>query len=191
MVSVRPPANVRFLHLPILRTERLIVRPLAAGDGEGVTAVVAELSPGWLEWSIESYGQLEALEEPPYGERAVELRETGEMVGLVGVVPSMGPFGQLPGFGGIGPAELFRPEVGLYWGLAPAHRGRGYATEAAAALIDHGFREMQLARIVATTTRDNLASIAVMRRLGMRVEQNPLPEPEWFQVVGWLDAPAS
>lgn len=102
--------------------------------------------------SIETYGQLEALDEPPYGERAVELRATGEMVGLVGVVPSMGPFGQLPGFGGIGAAERFRPEVGLYWGLAPAHRGRGDATEAAAALIDHGFREMRLARIVATTT---------------------------------------
>ena len=82
---------------------------------------------------------------------------------------------ELPEFGGIGPAERFRPEVGLYWGLASAHRGRGYATEAAAALIDHGFREMRLARIVATTTRDNLASIAVMRRLGMRVELNPPP----------------
>ena len=25
----------------------------------------------------------------------------------------------------------------------------------------------------------------------MRVEQNPLPEPHWFQVVGWLDAPVT
>jgi hypothetical protein len=30
-----------------------------------------------------------------------------------------------------------------------------------------------------------------MRRLGMHVEQNPLPEPHWFQVVGWLDAPVT
>ena len=110
------------------------------------------------------------------------------MVGMVGVVPSMGPFGQLPGFGGAAPAERFRPEVGLYWGLAPSHRGNGYATEAAAALIAYGFGEMRLARIVATTMRDNHASIAVMRRLGMRVEENPLPDPFWFQVVGWLDA---
>ena len=58
-------------------------------------------------------------------------------------------------------------------------------------MIDHGFAELGLARIVATTERDNLASIAVMRRLGMRVEQNPLPEPHWFQVVGWLDAPVT
>jgi RimJ/RimL family protein N-acetyltransferase len=183
-----PPANVRRLHLPTLTTERLIVRPLRAGDGDAVAAVAGELRPRWLEWSIENYGQLEALQQPPYGERAVELRESGEMVGMVGVVPSMGPFGQLPGFGGAGPAGRFRPEVGLYWGLVPEHRGNGYATEAAAAVIAFGFDEMQLARIVATTTRDNHASIAVMRRLGMRVEENRLPDPHWFQVVGWLDA---
>jgi RimJ/RimL family protein N-acetyltransferase len=41
---------------------------------------------------------------------------------------------------------------------------------------------------VATTTRDNRASIAVMLRLGMQVAENSRPEPEWFQVVGWLDA---
>jgi hypothetical protein len=29
----------------------------------------------------------------------------------------------------------------------------------------------------------------VMHRLGMRVAENPLAVPEWFQVVGWLDAP--
>ena len=111
---------------------------------------------------------------------------------MVGVVPSMGPFAQLPGFGGaIGPPDRLRPEVGLYWAVAPEHRRNGYATEAARAVIDHGFAELGLARIVATTERDNPASIAVMRRLGMRVEQNPLPEPHWFQVVGWLDAPVT
>jgi RimJ/RimL family protein N-acetyltransferase len=186
--SVPPPADDSPLHLPTLHTKRLMVRALRADDADAVAAVAGGLRPGWLEWSIESYGQLESLEQPPYGERAVELRDSGEVVGMVGVVPSMGPFGQLPGFGGIGPAERFRPEVGLYWGLAPAHRGNGYATEAAAAVIDHGFRELRLARIIATTTRDNHASIAVMRRLGMRVEENPLPEPQWFQVVGWLDS---
>ena len=43
-------------------------------------------------------------------------------------------------------------------------------------------------RLVATTERSNTASQAVMRRLGMSVEENPLPEPEWFQVVGWMEA---
>jgi ribosomal-protein-alanine N-acetyltransferase len=178
------------VRLPVLETERLRVRPLSAADAESVRAVSGEPQPGWLEWTAATYGQLEALRQPPYGERAICLRESGELVGMVGVVPSMGPFAQLPGFGGaIGPADRLRPEVGLYWALAPQHRGNGYATEAARAVIDHGFSELHVARIVATTERDNLASIGVMRRLGMRVEQNPLEEPSWFQMVGWLDAP--
>jgi ribosomal-protein-alanine N-acetyltransferase len=180
------------VRLPVLETERLQVRPLSAGDTDAVRAVSGEPHAGWLEWTAASYGQLEALRQPPYGERAICLREGGELVGMVGVVPSMGPFAQLPGFGSaIGRADRMRPEVGLYWAVAPDHRGNGYATEAARAVIDHGFGELHLARIVATTERDNLPSIAVMRRLGMRVEQNPLPEPHWFQVVGWLDAPVT
>ena len=108
----------------MLETERLRVRPLSAGDAEAVRAVSGEPHPGWLEWTAATYGQLEALRQPPYGERAICLREGGELVGMVGVVPSMGPFAQLPGFGGaIGPADRLRPEVGLYWAVAPEHRG--------------------------------------------------------------------
>jgi RimJ/RimL family protein N-acetyltransferase len=114
------------------------------------------------------------------------MRESGRLVGLVGLVPSLGPFGLLPSWPEPGPG--FRSEVGLYWEVAPAHRRRGIASEAAAALIDHAFAELRLARVVATTDRDNVASIGVMRRLGMRVEQNPAPEPPWFQVVGILAA---
>jgi len=176
----------------VLKTERLRVRPLTPQDADAVRRVSGDSPPGWLEWTAASYGQLEALRQPPYGERAICLRDGGELVGMVGVVPSMGPFAQLPGFGGaVGPADRLRPEVGLYWALAPEHRGNGYATEAARAVIDHGFTRLGLARMVATTERDNLASIAVMRRLGMRIEQNPLPQPHWFQVVGWLDAPVT
>lgn len=168
-----------------------MVRPLTIDDAEALRLTVEDVHPGWLEWTAASYAQLEALTQPPYGERGIELRETGELAGLVGLVPSMGPFGQLPGYGGVlGDPGRFRPEVGMFWSLAPPHRGKGYATEAARAVIEHGFGPLNLARIVATTERDNAASIAVMRRLGMRVEENPLPEPEWFQVVGWLDAPA-
>jgi [ribosomal protein S5]-alanine N-acetyltransferase len=156
-----------------------------------VSAVNGDPEPGWLEWTAAGYHQFAQLHQPPYGERGIALRETGELVGMVGVVPSMGPFSQLPGFDGSAPeGARFRPEVGLFWALAPQHRGNGYATEAAAAVIEFGFAELYLARIVATTTYDNEASIAVMRRLGMTIASNPLPEPSWFQVVGWLDAPA-
>jgi ribosomal-protein-alanine N-acetyltransferase len=178
--------------LPELTTARLTVRALTAADEAAVAAVIGQVDPGWLEWTVAGYHQLERLHQPPYGERAIALRATGELVGLIGVVPSMGPFRQLPGFAdGTGGATRFQPEVGLFWSLAPAHRGNGYVTEAAAAVIERCFAELNLGRVVATTTHDNHASIAVMRRLGMTIAANPLVEPPWFQVVGWLEAPAA
>lgn len=59
--------------------------------------------------------------------------------------------------------------------------------QARAALIRFTFTELNLQRIVAMTTYDNVASIGVMRKLGMTIERNPLPEPAWMQVVGVLE----
>lgn len=108
-------------------------------------------------------------------------------------MPAYGPFDQLR------PVDeqsrrarstcLHRPEVGLYYHIDSGLRGRGYATEAARALVDFAFTELRLARIVATTERDNAASQAVMRHLGMRMHENALDEPAWFQLVGILDHP--
>jgi RimJ/RimL family protein N-acetyltransferase len=77
----------------------------------------------------------------------------------------------------------------LFWAISPAYQRCGYATEAAAALIAWGFRELRLARIVivAGTEHDNLASQAVMKSLHMRIEANPYNEPPWFQTVGLLE----
>ena len=78
-------------------------------------------------------------------------------------------------------------EFGLYYAFSPASQGQGYATEAVRALIDFAFNVLRLRRIVATTTYENTRSIGVMRRVGMRIEQNPFAEPPWLQVVGSLD----
>ncbi|HEY3765134.1 MAG TPA: GNAT family protein [Gaiellales bacterium] len=172
--------------MPPLPTARLLVRELAPADLASVEAIAGGDRGAWLHWTGDGYAQLAELRQPPYGERGVELRDSGELVGLVGLVPALGPFGLLPSWAGAGSGN--RPEVGLYWAVAPAHRGRGIASEAAAALIAYAFAEIGLARVVATTEHDNLASIGVMRRLGMRIERNPQPEPPWFQVVGVLDA---
>ena len=72
---------------------------------------------------------------------------------------------------------FWTPEVGLFWAIDAAYRRQGYASEAAQALIDFAFNEMRLGRIIATTETDNLASQAVMRKLGMRICHNPLPTP--------------
>ena len=54
-------------------------------------------------------------------------------------------------------------------------------------MIDYAFREMRLNRIIATTEYDNIASLAVMRKLGMRLEENTFREPSWMQVLGLLE----
>jgi RimJ/RimL family protein N-acetyltransferase len=77
--------------------------------------------------------------------------------------------------------------VGLYWAVDPAYQRRGYASEAGTALVAFAFDGFNLGRLVATTEHGNERSIAVMRKLGMRILRNPRREPPWFQVVGLLE----
>jgi len=77
--------------------------------------------------------------------------------------------------------------MGLYWEISPRCQRQGYATEAGAAHIRYAFTALNLQRIVATTTYDNAASIGVMRKLGMTILRNPLPEPPYMQNIGVLE----
>ncbi|PZS03748.1 MAG: GNAT family N-acetyltransferase [Chloroflexi bacterium] len=187
--------------MPRLRTERLLIRPFVMEDLESVHRVLSNAwgvsshkqednlpaRERWLRWTVANYGELAALTQPPYGDRAVVLMEDGRLIGSVGLVPAMGPFGQLAGFP-VNQGSHYRfPEVGLYWALDPEAQTRGFATEAARALIEFAFGELNLGRIVATTEYTNAASIAVMRKLKMRVLRNPEPTPAWFQIVGLLE----
>jgi ribosomal-protein-alanine N-acetyltransferase len=61
----------------------------------------------------------------------------------------------------------FAPCVETGWRLASAYWGKGYATEAAAAAVDFGFRELGLDEIIAMTVPGNTRSRRVMEKLGM------------------------
>ena len=58
-------------------------------------------------------------------------------------------------------------DVELTYGLLPAFRGRGYATEAARAALAFGFDTLSLHRIVAMARGDNAASHHVLEKCGM------------------------
>ena len=173
------------VRIPPIETARLLIRELTERDAPAVAAL-AGLSDRWVRWTALAYEQLAELRQPPYGERAVVLRLSGQLVGLVGLVPSLGPFALLPSWPGR--STRYTPEVGLFYMVAEEYRRQGIAAEAAAALARHALDDLRLARVVATTERTNHASMGVMRRLGMRIEENPEPEPPWFQVVGLLTA---
>jgi RimJ/RimL family protein N-acetyltransferase len=88
-----------------------------------------------------------------FGWFAVEVRATGEFIGLAGLdeVDEEMPFTGV--------------EIG--WRLPRAAWGHGYATEAARAVLAFGFETVGLDEILALTTATNLRSQAVMRRIGM------------------------
>jgi ribosomal-protein-alanine N-acetyltransferase len=173
--------------VPPLETERLLIRAFRLEDLDVIHHILdIELGTAdfgseqaqtrgererWLQWTVLSYDELARLYQPPYGDRAVVLKSTQQVIGAYGFVPSLGPFGYLPSLRAV----------------SPAYQRQGYATEAAQALINYAFTQLHLKRIVATTTTGNEASIGVMRKVGMRIEKNPSPDPPGFQVVGILE----
>ncbi|MBY0123795.1 GNAT family N-acetyltransferase [Bacillus sp. S/N-304-OC-R1] len=59
-------------------------------------------------------------------------------------------------------------EIG--WVFNPKYQNRGYASEAAKAILKYGFKEMNLHRIIATCQPENIPSYRVMEKIGMRRE---------------------
>ena len=86
-----------------------------------------------------------------FGLWRVERREDGVVVGMCGLIRR---------------ETLPHPDLG--YAYLPAHRGRGYAVEAGAAVLRHGFEELGLPRILAIVTEANAGSVRVLEKPGMR-----------------------
>ncbi|GIJ43510.1 N-acetyltransferase [Virgisporangium aliadipatigenens] len=159
-----------------VRTERLLLRPLTVADTDALLAyrgdpqvcrylpfapmdrrVIGERFAGvWATTALTDEDQAMTL--------GVELAATGELVGDVVLFWRS--------------REHRRGEIGYV--MNPDHHGKGYATEAARALLRLGFDELGLHRITASLDERNTASAALARRLGMRQEAR-LVHNEWFK----------
>jgi RimJ/RimL family protein N-acetyltransferase len=93
----------------------------------------------------------------------VELRDSGEVVGHLTM--SVDP-------------DNRQGEIGFIF--HPDHQGRGYATEASRALVDHAFEHYGLHRLYGRLEPRNEASARVLEKLGMRREAH-LIENEWVK----------
>lgn len=191
------------MRMPTLETDRLVIRPFTIDDLDAIHQILdldlrmgaqsREERASWLRWTVMGYDEFARLYQPPYGDRAVVLKGADRLIGACGFVPCLMPFGQLPSLraGAESPADRLNTcEFGLFYAFSSAYHRQGYATEATRAMIAYAFEELNLRRIVATTTYDNAGSMGVMRRVGMRIEKNPRPDPPWLQVVGILEAEA-
>ncbi len=99
----------------------------------------------------------EEIDKEGWGRWAVSLRDSEEFIGTIGIYPLDHETYPLP----------FTPTVAVGWRIAFEHWGKGYATEGAKAVLDYGFKVLQLEEIVAFCHYENARSIHVMEKLGM------------------------
>ena len=75
--------------------------------------------------------------------------------------------------------EISPDEVEIGWMLAPSAWGKGYATEAGAAIRDEAFERLELETIVAEHHPENVASRRVIEKLGMTFERDTVTQDGW------------
>jgi ribosomal-protein-alanine N-acetyltransferase len=144
-----------------LTTSRLHLRPFTAADHEAIHAVYSDpdvmryVGHGAHTTMAETLRALrvyaDILATHGYSFLAVVERERGIVVGDAGLNP----------LGGRG------PDVELGYTVARAVWGRGYATEAGRALVEHAFAALDVPRVVAQVEPANAASRHVLEKLGM------------------------
>jgi RimJ/RimL family protein N-acetyltransferase len=159
-----------------IRTERLLLRPLVPGDADAMLAYRGRLDVSRyvpfepmsrddiLDRIAGQWSRTELTDEGQYLTLGAEVAVTGELAGDVMLFWHS--------------REHAGGEVGYV--LNPALGGRGYATEAASAMLRLGFEELGLHRIVARIDEDNEPSVRLARRLGMRQEAR-LVHNEFFK----------
>ena len=146
----------------LIETQRLILRTWEGSDllpfsRMNEDPAVMEFFPGTLshDETVGLFTRITAhIEQIGYGLFAVELKETGDFIGFIGL--------NNPNF-----TAFFTPCVEIGWRLGRQFWGRGYATEGAGACLQHGFSVLKLEEIVSFTTKANTRSIRVMERIGM------------------------
>jgi RimJ/RimL family protein N-acetyltransferase len=146
----------------LFETDRLRFRPITPDDAEAMMELnsdfeVVQYTGDVAFESVEAAreflaGRLEVYHKYKRGRLIAELKSTGEILGWAGLRYD---------------PEQDETDVGYrfhkkFW-------GNGYATESAKAFIDYGFNVLGLDRIVAHARKENVASLRVLEKCGMKI----------------------
>lgn len=151
----------------ILETERLILRTWTPEDIDKQAAM--NIDPRVMEYFPSTQDHQTAVNFVEYSNNlfnkygfclyAAELKETGELIGFIGLnIPNF----EIPNF-----KAIQKPVVEIGWRLGFDHWGKGYATEGAKAVLQHGFSDLNLKEIISFTAVKNMRSRNVMEKLGL------------------------
>jgi len=148
----------------VIETQRLTLRELKAGDAPFILELLNE--KGFLEFigdkgvrslaDARQYiakGPVDSYRRHGFGVYLTSLREDGTPIGICGLVK-----------------RDALPDVDLGFAFLAQYWLRGYASEAAAAVLAHGKQVLGLKRIVAITALGNRGSMAVLQKIGLRLE---------------------
>jgi len=152
--------------MPVIQTARLTIRPftremmLAALDEPAVAGALLGLrvAAGWpneAERGVLALMANQIERDPALVDWQMQLFIQTEE----GIIIGTGGFKGRPDTTGM---------VDLGYGIAPAYQGRGYATEAGAALIAWAFAQPGVRRIFADCLATNPASARVLAKVGLR-----------------------
>jgi RimJ/RimL family protein N-acetyltransferase len=151
--------------MAILETPRLALRSLSVDDAAFYLRLVNE--PSWLQYigdkgvrSLDdaraaiSTGPVAQFERLGFSHYMVERKEDGVAMGLCGLIK-----------------REALDDIDIGYAFLPEYWGRGYAFEAASAVLEYGNRVVGLPRIVAIVSPDNHRSSALLEKMGLKFER--------------------
>jgi RimJ/RimL family protein N-acetyltransferase len=153
------------MFMEILETNRLVIAELATTDAPFILELVN--SPGWLQYigdrgikdipGAENYilnGPMASYKKYGHGLYLVTLKETGERIGICGILKR---------------DTLEHADIGF--AFLPQYFGKAYAYEAASAVLEHAKKITGLKKILAITLEENHRSASLLTKLGLVFEK--------------------
>ena len=150
--------------MKVLETDRLILRWISADDAPFILELLND--PGWLRFigdrgvrttdAAREYilkGPVAMVERLGFGLYLTERKSDGVPLGICGLIKRDG-----------------LDDVDIGFAFLPQFTGMGYATEAAIATMAYGKNTFGLKRIVGITSHDNVTSIKLLEKIGLKFE---------------------
>lgn len=151
--------------MKVLETDRLVLRKISLEDAPFILELVNDAA--FLRFigdkGVRTLGEacdyilqgpVDSYEHKGFGLYLVELKESGASIGMCGLIK-----------------RDALEDVDIGYAFLPEFRGKGYAFEAADAVMAFGKSAFGLARIVAVVSTENYDSIRVLEKLGLRFER--------------------
>lgn len=151
--------------MTIIETERLTLRQFTLMDAPFILELLN--TPTWLRFigdrgvrsleDAENYlrnGSIKSYEVNGFGFYAVVEKESQKLIGMCGLIKRDN-----------------LDDIDIGFAFLPDLIGKGYGTEAAQATLDYSLNQLKIKRLVAIVNPDNVASIAVIKKIGMKFEK--------------------